>query len=450
MSAGSPQRSVVAFFTAVFVFCFILSNPFFNFTALAAGEALPDLFTLDSAIKRALEANLDLEVSQAETKAADSARKARVSAFFPSLSATYQYTHNYEERRSAILGLTTPKRGYTFTNTLSQPIFAGFALKNQYDIAKLGLDAAKLNERLVRQSVTFKTKQAYFQLLKAQKLFKVSEQTVKQINAQKEVARNFYEVGMTPLNDLLQAQVELANARQALVVAQNDLAIAEADFNTLLRRPLNAPAALQDILTFAPLTYELEQCFAEAKQHRPEIAVAELEIAIASKNVHLAKKNYYPSVTLQSNYYDLGTRWDVDGGEGISDPHSWDFTAVATWKIWESGVSYHGVKVHLSLLAQARHKKDRLLDDIDLEIKQTYLRTRQAEKNIATVKKAIEQAKENFRINEERYKEQISTSTDVLDAQTLLARTMTNYYNALYDFEISKAALYKAMGRDHP
>ena len=60
----------------------------------------------------------------------------------------------------------------------------------------------------------------------------------------------------------------------------------------------------------------------------------------------------------------------------------------------------------------------------------------------------IEQAKESFRISEERYKEQMATSTDVLDARTLLSKTMTNYYNALYDFKISKAALYRAMGRE--
>ena len=64
------------------------------------------------------------------------------------------------------------------------------------------------------------------------------------------------------------------------------------------------------------------------------------------------------------------------------------------------------------------------------------------------MEKAIEQEKENFRINEERYKEQMATSTDVLDAQTLLSRTMTNYYNALYEFKISKASLFRAMGQE--
>jgi len=89
-----------------------------------------------------------------------------------------------------------------------------------------------------------------------------------------------------------------------------------------------------------------------------------------------------------------------------------------------------------------------LLDNIWMEVKKTYLRTQEAEKAIITVEKAIEQAKENFRINQERYKEQVATSTDVLDAQTLLSRTMTNYYNALYAFKLSKASLYRAIGQE--
>ena len=99
-------------------------------------------------------------------------------------------------------------------------------------------------------------------------------------------------------------------------------------------------------------------------------------------------------------------------------------------------------------LSQAKYQQEEVLDQIRLEIKSTYLRTREAEENIRSVEKAIDQAKENFRINQERYKEQVATNTDVLIAQTLLTRTMTNYYNALYDFQLSKAALYRAMGQE--
>ena len=60
----------------------------------------------------------------------------------------------------------------------------------------------------------------------------------------------------------------------------------------------------------------------------------------------------------------------------------------------------------------------------------------------------MSQARENFRITRERFKEQMATTTDVLDAQTLLSRTMTNYYNALYDYKISRAALLRAVGQE--
>jgi outer membrane protein TolC len=85
-----------------------------------------------------------------------------------------------------------------------------------------------------------------------------------------------------------------------------------------------------------------------------------------------------------------------------------------------------------------------------LEVKKAFLRTGEAEKNILVVKTAIQQAEENYRITTERYKEQVATSTDVLDAQFLLSRTTANYYNALYDFQISKATLYHAMGQVTP
>jgi outer membrane protein TolC len=137
----------------------------------------------------------------------------------------------------------------------------------------------------------------------------------------------------------------------------------------------------------------------------------------------------------------MGTDWDVDGGEGISDPDGWSISAIATWNFWEWGRTKYGVKEKLSRLSQARHDKEELYDIIRLEVKRSYLKARESEINITTVEKAIEQAKENLRISEEQYKHQVATSTDVLDAQTLLSETMTNYYNALYDFKIAKASL---------
>ena len=94
-------------------------------------------------------------------------------------------------------------------------------------------------------------------------------------------------------------------------------------------------------------------------------------------------------------------------------------------------------------------KRSKAEDGIRFSVTQAYLTMQTAEKNITTIETAIGQARENVRINEERYKEQVATSTDVLTAQTLLFRTMNNYYRALYDFQIARASLYREMGRDY-
>jgi len=429
-----------------FIFCFTIFYLLF-FPAFSTAQEPVEVFTLKQTIESAIKANLSLKVSGEEIKAAEAAKKSQRTNFFPTFSAKYQY--NRMDEGTNIGGFaTSTKDEYFFVSSVTQPIFAGFSILRQYDIAKLGLDAAEIKEKLVRQDIILEAKTVYFTLLKTQKLRNIAEETVVQIDAQKNVAENFYQVGMSPLNDLLQAQVELANAKQELIVAKNNMENAESDFNTLLRRPINTQAAIQDILDYSPFEEDLDYCLAEAEKIRLEIKIADLDVEISEKELQLAKKDYYPSINLEGNYFFKGTEWDVDGGEGISDPEGWNITAVASWNFWEWGRSYYGVKEELSRVSQAKFRKDELLDNIQQEVKKAYLRTQEAEKAIITVEKAVEQAKENFRINEERYKEQVATSTDVLDAQTLLSKTITNYYNALYAYKMSKAALYRAMGQE--
>ena len=405
-------------------------------------------FTLERTIQSAIAANIELKVSAQETKAAAFSEKIQRSNFLPALKGTYQYKRSKEEEAHPIIGVATPEDEYTLVATLNQPLFLGFSLLNQYKIAGYGLAIAKKREKRVRQNIIFEARKAYFTLLKAQKLIAVGRETVAQIEKHREVAKHFHQVGMTPLNDLLETEVELANAKQAFVIARNNRELAKSNFNILLRRPIQAAVGLKDILTYLPLENDFEYCLNIAETERPEVDISDLELRITEKEVEIGKKDYFPSLHLQGNYYQLGAEWDVDGGSAISDPSGWNIVAIASWNVWEWGKSYYGTKEKLVRLSQARLRKMEIHDRIRLEVKQAYLNTKEAETNISTVETAIEQAKENLRINREQYKEQMATSTDVLDAQTLLTKTMTNYYNALYDFKISKAALILAMGRE--
>ncbi len=427
-----------------------------SYPALVSAEETTATFNLIQTIEAALKANLGLKRSKEEVNAALATKKARTTNFLPTFSARYGYIRRDQATTQALIGqggqstdvIINPEDEYNFVTSFSQPIFAGFALINQYKIASLGLDVAEISEKLTRQDVILDAKNAYFSILKSQKLMAVAEDTVKQVSAQKDVAENMYQVGMSPLNDLLQSQVQLANDKQRFITAQNNLEISKSQFNTLLRRPVNAPVAIVDILDYTPFEHDINYCLSQADENRLELQVADLEVQIADKDYELSQRNYFPSIDLTGNWSRRGTQWDVDGGEGIADKQFWDIRATATWDFWQWGRTRYGVKEKLSRLAQAKYRKDEIIDNIELEVKQAFLRTKETEKNITTIEKAIEQAKENLRITEERYKEQVSTTTDVLVAQTLLTETMTNYYNALYDFKIAKAVLYRAMGQE--
>ena len=109
----------------------------------------------------------------------------------------------------------------------------------------------------------------------------------------------------------------------------------------------------------------------------------------------------------------------------------------STFTLWNWGNTAFKVGENRVKVKQAEDTKTQLIDSVTLV----------AEKNIDTAEISIEQAEENLRMNEERYKYQVVTQTDVVNAVTLLAQARTNYYGALSDFNVAKAQLERAMGR---
>lgn len=421
--------------------------------AIVFAQPAPPPLTLQEAVELALTANLGIKRSQEEINAAEALRNASMTGFLPSLGSSYTVIHRNEERTSPSLIsgrpiVNSPQDQYTFSTFLRQPIFTGFKLINEYRLSELGLDRAEVTAKVTRQDVILDIKNAFFLVLKNLKLLEVAQQTVRSIAAQRDVAENFYKVGLTPLNDLLQSQVQLANAQQQLTVAVNNLELARAQFNTVLRRPVNTPVALVDELAHGPFPLTLEECFQEADKNRLEIKVANLDIAIAERQVSLSEKDYFPALDLVGTYSRTGDDWQAHGGDGITDAAGWNIQATATWTFWEWGRTGYGRKEKLARLAQSKYRRSEIIDAISLDVKQAYLRTREAEQNIVTVGQAVEQAQENLRITEEQYKEQVATQTDVLIAQTLLTQTETNYTNALFDFKIAKAVLLRTIGQE--
>ena len=135
---------------------------------------------------------------------------------------------------------------------------------------------------------------AYFNILRAQRIQDAARQSVEMLTAHRDVAENYFNVGMIPKNDLLHAEVELANGKQALVRAKNAVELAKSSLNTVLKRKIFTPVEVVDILAYHPLNQSFEECLNVAQQTRPELKISSLNAAQAGEISSGCAKRLFP------------------------------------------------------------------------------------------------------------------------------------------------------------
>jgi len=417
-----------------------------------AQEPQPPL-TLEESIKIALERDLTLHSAKEGVESSKFRQKQAMTNFLPQWTGQSSYTRYNRATTigySAVMSsdgtsvLNKSRNSFYFNNTITQPLFTGGSTLANYRIEKLGVDVSEATVETTRRGVVLSVKEGYFNILMAQKSQEVAEQAVQQLETHLKVAQAFFDVGMIPKNDLLQSEVKLAQARQSLIKAENGVALAKASFNNLLRRDIDAPLKVVNILEYKPFNIRFEESIEEALRQRSEIKKAELEVGQAKENVRISRSGFFPTISLSGAY----NRFSDEVGLGGPYPSErWTIQALATFTLGDWGNTAYKVGESKVKVTQAEDAKIIVKEGIILEVKDAYLNMTEAEKNIRVSEKSIEQAEENLRMNEERYKYQVATSTDVLDAVILLAQAKLDYYNALGDFNIAKANLEKAMGR---
>ena len=441
---------------------FIFSGIFFFLLAGSSPGLASDVLTLEESVDIALEQSLAVLSADEEIRAKEFEERSAKAEFYPKLSTSYTYTRLDSDTvndaktttyfYNPLTGTHLPREvspldrnNYQWNVTATQPLFTGWRLTMSRDLASIGVDTAKIQKETAVQDLVLDVKAAYFAILKTEKLQNVATRAVEQLEGHLAVAQAFYDEGITAKNELLQTEVQMAQARQDLITAINGVALAKSLFNKLLRRGLNKEVQIKDILDYRPVQLDFDEALKKAELNRPEIQEVLFNVLSAEKGVVLSKSDYYPTASLIANYQRETDDILLESDPG-QDADNWTITLQGEWTFWEWGKKRHDVAAAMARLAKARYLLNEIKDNIQLELKEAYLSLREAEKNIQVAKKAVVQAEENYRMNEERYKQQVATSTDVLDAQTLLTQAQTNHFNALSDYNISWARLERAMG----
>lgn len=432
----------------VLVFMTVLAGPLWS-------SQPEEMLTLEESIAIATRQSLSILSAQEGFDAVEAQRKEAFTAFLPTVSTSYSYTllnrdpHSYFQGFPPLVApgymIVGTRDNYTWAFDIKQPLFAGGAIRENYALARLGVDIADFETQACRLDTILQVKTAYFSILKSERMLDVARQSEALLRAHLDNTQGFYDVQMIARNDLLRAEVELANGRKYALHAANAVDMAKSQFNIILRRPINAAVEVQDTMNALPPVPSLDECLKEAEGKRPEIKAAELKLRQGQSAVRIARSGYYPSLNAVGHFQRFGDKPDV-AGTLYQDKESWYVSAAASWTFWEWGRTKDRVDAGKARVNQMEYALAEIRDQVRLEVKRSWLELKDAEEQVSVTFKAIAQAEENFRISQERYKEQVGTATEVLDAQTLLTRAKADYANALGDYQIAYARLERAMG----
>ena len=424
----------------------------FFFVHSVKAEDNRKVYSLNESIGIALENNWLIKAGEEKVSESEFAKNEAKAGFLPTFSTSYSYTHLgfVPSIDTSVFGNNLEfKLGdqdiYQWQATIRQPIFTGYALTSTYELTKLGIDQSRVALELEKLDLALKVKEAYYNILKTDKAVDVANSAVESLKSHLEVAKNFYDVGMIPVNDLLKAEVELANTQHNLIQAQNASRIMRVSFNVLLSRSVDEPFEIEDILKYTKEIPDFDNCLQKALKARPEIKALDLTDAQIDQQINLAKSKYYPEVAFTYNYTKAGDTPNVSGSN-FQLPNQWQANVGLSWTFWDWYKTKNSVNQTESQKRQLSQTRNSIEDGIKLQLKQAILNLKEAEEKIPTAQKAVDQAEENLRVSEERYKAQVTTSTEVLDAQTLLSQARMNYYNALYDHNLARAGLLRAIG----
>jgi outer membrane protein TolC len=278
----------------------------------------------------------------------------------------------------------------------------------------------------------------YVNVLRATRIVGLAQSKVVSLTAHTRDVTSLFEKGLVSKNDLLSAQVALADARQQSLDAQNSLELAYASYNRALGRPLTQPVRLAELRDGGNLG-TVDDLTQRALQQRPELAAIAHQVQALREQAASERAKNLPQVAITGGYvYQRDTYVEPNGAAVLM--------LGAQWNIMDCGRVRH----QADALCEKAEAAVRLYKDsesmIALEVRRRWLELQTARQRVEVARQTTNQADENLRVARDRYQQQVGTNTEVLDAETLRIQAYTNFLNSSYQAVLAGLRLRRAAG----
>ncbi|MCP5507355.1 MAG: TolC family protein [Chlamydiales bacterium] len=365
--------------------------------------------------------------------------------YYPNLKLDAHYTrwqiHNFLKFNvpPALAGLISP---YEINPEYIGPTNDyGITLSSRYTIYDCGERNARLMSALaeqgqaceeaerIRQQILLNVSLAYYNLISHHELQQVAKSNLERTEKHRKIAEERKEVGAVPLADVYRAQVNAAEAKQELVHANNLVRISQGNLSTSMGLPPDTELSIlaESPDYFSPETISLKKAQKNATKIRPEIRALEKQLCALRYKIKEAGSQFGPRMEAEGVY---GKR-DSDFFPGDDE---WVVGVSVSMPIFTGYGLDHSLRRVKAEYCRIQAHYDSLTLNVQQEVWKAYSTLNEAYEMILTSVAQVEDASESNRLAEERYQAGAGTITDLLDAQTALARAEATHVEALWSF----------------
>ncbi len=335
---------------------------------------------------------------------------------------------------------------YGLKATVTQPLFTGGKISGAANAAGYIADATKADYTKDKAETIFNIKAAYWNLYRAIEFKTFIDENVNQIAAHAKDAENLMKQGMLTSNDLMKVQVQLSDARVRQIDASNGVKLAMYVLNNTLGLPLLTELTLASTIQITDRAWaNIDTLIFRAYENRPDVSSMNSRVSAAESGLTSARGGWWPQIYLIGNYNYLRPNPRIFPTRDQFDK-TWDVSlsvSLDIWNWWQTGYQANQAQAQL---AQAREGLSMTKDGVMLEVTQSYLGVNQSKERKSVAEQGVQQAEENYRVMDDKYKKGLAPNSELLDAEVALLQAKLNLTQSLVDYELSMARLSKAIG----
>jgi outer membrane protein len=428
----------------------------FLLTVGLMAEAQPRKLSLEEAVQLGLQNSKDLKRQQYKIDEALARFAQAKDAQLPSMKVSFQYLHALMlSQLISIPGFTkAPIKlpfdfpAYLGTLSVNEPIFAGNQLKYARQSADLMVQLSRVDADKDKEDISYIVINAYLNYDKILQNQLIVAQNMQDVEGKLDEITKYESQGLATQNDVLRYQLQKSQMQLTQIELEDNRKVANYDMDIMLGLPDTTT------ITLEPVNYKLDENLAlpdliqQAEVNRRELAELSYEQRLADVNIKKIHDQRLPTVAASAGMYYINPTGEVipthnnllapfTVGVGVS----WDIGTLYTNKNKEHEASLNRVELNTA--------RDQDVDEIHKDVHKQFIAYQQALEQIKVLQVAVNQAQENERITESKFRNNLVNTTDRIDAQTLLYQSRVNLELAMSDATIAYYNVLKSTGKIH-